>query len=338
MSDVNAQLDVVRAKITLNEGLKGLSTIRKNEQGLPPELRELIAAIPKDSLAWRGYEHCAVVSRLYAIYESFVEKLIQNWIEILPLLVLKYSDLDEQIRDIYTDNISRILRERKKQRFCDLSIEQIVFGLYHGEIDTQPYKLLGNAFTIHDRNLRKEDLELLLKNAAIHPNPWNWVRENRQLGKIVEEDNTAEDLLKELIDCRNNAAHGGRIDNVLGSREMLRLCDFIQYLCISLSQLATYQALLKQKEFGTATEVGKVTEWFPKPKAAIAQITNARLQIGDRLFLASNASCQIATIVSMQLDNIPQMEINISSPTEIGIRFDIDAREKLVIYKWDECK
>jgi hypothetical protein len=46
----------------------------------------------------------------------------------------------------------------------------------------------------------------------------------------------------------------------------------------------------------------------------------------------------IAKIVTMQIDDISQQTIELSSSTEIGMKFDIDAREKLVIYKWDECK
>jgi hypothetical protein len=125
-----------------------------------------------------------------SLYECFVEKLTKTWVEILPRLVLKYPDLEEHIRDIYTDNISRILKERKKRRFCDLSNEQIVFGLYHGQSDTQPYSLLEKAFILHDRNLRKEDLELLLKNAGIHPNAWNWVKQNRQRNNSIDCDDS----------------------------------------------------------------------------------------------------------------------------------------------------
>ena len=57
-------------------------------------------------------------------------------------------------------DISRILRERNKQRFNELSLESTIYKLYCGVIDAQPYELLTDAFILHDRNLRKEDLAL----------------------------------------------------------------------------------------------------------------------------------------------------------------------------------
>lgn len=54
---------------------------------------KLINNIP-DEREWQIYDHCAVVTRLYAIYERFVEDLIAAWLENLPNIVNKYSDLE----------------------------------------------------------------------------------------------------------------------------------------------------------------------------------------------------------------------------------------------------
>jgi hypothetical protein len=40
-------------------------------------LSNLLQDIPK-ATEWRIYDHCAVVTRLYAIYERFVEELISD--------------------------------------------------------------------------------------------------------------------------------------------------------------------------------------------------------------------------------------------------------------------
>jgi hypothetical protein len=334
---IKPNLDIIRQSIKLNEKIRELSSSTANEIELSPLFKELIEVIPTDG-EWLSYENCAAVTRLYAIYESFVEDLITEWIKELPKLVPKYSDLDERIKETHIDNVGRILRERNKQRFSELKPSEIIGGLYKGVINAHPYELLTEAFTIHDRNLRKEDLDELLKNAGICQNTWNWVKNSRNVKAFIRDviqENTAEGLLRELIDYRNNAAHAIAINIILGVDELLQLCDFIEMICESLSELATYQFLLKQEKQGQAMKIGSISEWFKKPQAGVAKISSIKLKLGDRLFLISDADCQVAEIISLKINNISLREINVSSETQIGIKFNINARDNLDIYYVD---
>lgn len=122
---IKPNLDIIRQSIRLNEKLRNLASRTVNEIDDSTLFKELIEVIPTDR-EWLGYENCAAVTRLYAIYESFVEALIVKWIEELPRLVPKYSDLDEKIKETHIDNVGRILRERNKQRFNGLSLESAI--------------------------------------------------------------------------------------------------------------------------------------------------------------------------------------------------------------------
>jgi MAE_28990/MAE_18760-like HEPN len=337
-NNINPKIDIVRKSIRLNKKLRILIDRDVNEIDNSQLLQEVIAEIPKE-LAWLGYENCAVVTKLYAIYESFVEKIITTWIKELPKLVPKYSDLDDRIKEHYIDNVGRIFRDIKKQRFSDLKLDEIISKLYYCVTNHQRYELLPDAFTIHDRHLRKEDLEELFKNAGIISNAWEWVKNNRNIQNFItnnSEETTAEGLLKELIDYRNNAAHADIvIDDILGSDKLLQLCDFIESICVSLSELITYQCLQKQEKQDKVIKIGCISEWVKNPKAGVLKISNAKVKIklGDRLFLTSKFDCQIASIVSLKIDDVFQQEINALSATEIGIKFDIDARKNLEIYQ-----
>jgi MAE_28990/MAE_18760-like HEPN len=331
---IKPNLDIIRQSIKLNEKIRDLASRTTNEIDNSPLFKELIAVIPTDG-EWLSYENCAAVTRLYAIYENFVEDLIAEWIKELPRLVPKYSDLDERIKETHIDNVGRILRERNKQRFSELKPSEIIGGLYKGVINAHPYELLTEAFTIHDRNLRKEDLDELLKNAGICQNGWNWIKNSRNVKTFIRDviqENTAEGLLREIIDYRNNAAHAIAINIILGVDELLQLCDFVEIICESLAELATYQLLLKQEKQGQVIKIGKISEWFKKPQAGVARINNSKLKLGDRLFLTGDADCQIAEIISLQINDISHQEINISLETEVGIKFNINARENLDIY------
>lgn len=50
---------------------------------------------------WRVYDHCSTITRLYAIYENFVENLISRWLGLLLGLFPRYSDLEERIRNTH---------------------------------------------------------------------------------------------------------------------------------------------------------------------------------------------------------------------------------------------
>jgi MAE_28990/MAE_18760-like HEPN len=334
---IKPNLDIIRQSIKLNEKLRDLASRTANEIDNSPLFKELIEVIPTDG-EWLGYENCAAVTRLYAVYESFVEALIVKWIEELPSLVPKHSDLDERIRETHIDNVSRILRERNKQRFDGLSLESAIYKLYCGVTNTQPYELLADAFIIHDRNLRKEDLEELLKNAGIHQLAWNWIKNNRNIKSFIRDviqENTAEGLLKELIDYRNDAAHGLTINIILGGEELLQLCDFVEMVCESLSELATYQLLLKQEKQGKVVKIGIISEWFKNPQAGVAKIinlSNGKLKIGDKLFITSDSDCQLAEIISLAINGSLRQEIDLSLVTEVGVKFNIDARKNWCIY------
>lgn len=117
LRNVNVSIDSIRAIIETNDRLSKIVANENDHQ----EIVELIKGFPNEK-EWRLYEHCAVVTRLYAIYENFVEKLISAWLQNLPQLVENYLNLDERIKNTHQEGIGRLLLELKKDRFKDFSI------------------------------------------------------------------------------------------------------------------------------------------------------------------------------------------------------------------------
>ncbi len=286
---------------------------------------------------WRVYDHCSAITRLYAIYENFVENLISRWLGLLPGLFPRYSDLEERIRNTHQMGVGRLLLDLKKNRYEHLSPKEVVHGLFRGVTGEEEYELLSDAFLFHEQNFRRETLEKLLADAGI-PNAWAWVDKHRAVNNFVEEirgnQNTTEGELNELISYRNDAAHGALIDDFLGSNALLELCDFVDTLCQALAELVTYQAIECKKSIGQAREIGKITEWFKKHEAGVAKVEETTLSVGGSLFLVSKGSscCQLATIKSIRIDDIPVEEVQTTTGMEVGLKFDVDARKDLLLY------
>ncbi|HAG85686.1 MAG TPA: hypothetical protein DCL61_32255 [Cyanobacteria bacterium UBA12227] len=338
LRNVVVDIATVRAIIQTNERLRSLAFGEKNiimEELTKTQLALLIHDVPSER-GWRIYDHCSTVTRLYAIYERFVEDLVTDWLQKLPDLFNHYSDLDEKIRATHRIGIGRLLLDLNKNRFQHLSIEEVIRGLFRGVTgDEDKYELVPDAFLLHEQNLRKEILEELLANAGI-PNAWGWVQKHRTIKRFVEEvranENTPEGELNTLISYRNDAAHGAIIDNSLGSNALLELCEFVETLCQALAELVTYQIIERQKSIGQAREIGRITEWFKKSNAAVVKVEETTLSVGSSLFLVGDAYCQLATIESIQINGIATDEVQTTSGMEVGLKFNVDARQNLRLY------
>ncbi len=340
LNTVCLKISTVRSMIKINDRLRKIvfqdsSDIKQLKEN--PEFAPLIEVIPSKR-EWQIYDRCAVVTRLYAIYEDCVEDLISDWLRRMPDLVPRYSDLGQTVQNTHREGIGRLLIDIKQNRFQHLSVEKVVQGLSCGITDTGKYELLPDAFLLHEQNLRKKALETVLKNAGIDE-AWKWVSNHKEIKYFVEEvrgrQNTAEGELKQLVDYRNEAAHGST-DEILGTQELLDLADFVEALCKSLADLVTYNIILLQRDRGLVREIGKITEWLPKPQAYVAKVQNVILTVEERVFLVlvndKLSYCYAAKVESIQLYGISHNHVEITSEEEVGLKFDRDARIGLTIY------
>ena len=286
----------------------------------------------------RVYDHCAVVTRLYAIYETFVEDLIRDWLILLPELYPNYLKLEESIRNTHQVGVGRLLRELKKNRYSHLNPETVMRGLFYGNTGQEKYELVSDAFLFHEDNLRKDTLERLLTNSGI-PNTWSWVVNHRDVKNFLREirgnDNTAEQELNTFISYRNDAAHSTNIDVWLSAKELLELCDFVESLCQALTELVTYQVIETKKLIGQAQEVGKITRWYDKIQVGVLKASkNCLLSVGGSLFLVGDSYCKPAEIESIRnQDDESINEIETTPGMEVKLKFDVDARKDLRLYQ-----
>jgi len=340
LKSMNTNISTVIAIIKTNDKLRDIlftkNSLTRQKLEENQEFIELIQVVPSERETWQVYDHCATVTRLYAIYERFVEDLISSWLLLLPELVSNYSDLGDKIQNTHREGVGRLLLDLNKNRYQHLSIKKVVEGLFSGVTGTEQYELITDAFLSHEQNLRKEILEKLLADAGIE-NAWKWVDKHRKIKYFIEEirenQKTAEEELKQLIDYRNEAAHGG-VDEILGTQELLDLGDFVKALCEALAELVSYQIILQKLSIAKAKEIGHITEWFKKPRAAVASVADITLTVGGSIWLVSETSsyCKLAKIESIQIDDIDKNEVKIASETEIGLKLDTDAKKRLSLY------
>lgn len=130
-------ISTVRSIIKTNENLIKI-TLQDKDEKEAGEYKNFIAALKSNfpkTQDWRLYNHCSAVTKLYAIYENFVENLIRDWLVFFPKLYPNYFDLDKKIRDTHRKGIGKLLDELNKNRYEHLSIEDVVRSLSQGIIN-----------------------------------------------------------------------------------------------------------------------------------------------------------------------------------------------------------
>ncbi|MFN6156572.1 MAG: MAE_28990/MAE_18760 family HEPN-like nuclease [Dolichospermum sp.] len=112
---VKVNISTIRSIIKTNEKIREIAfgDVSLHTEETKIVLTNLFQDIP-ELTEGRVYDHCAVVTRLYAIYETFVEDLIRDWLISLPELYPNYLNLEESIRNTHQIGVGRLLVELKK--------------------------------------------------------------------------------------------------------------------------------------------------------------------------------------------------------------------------------
>lgn len=342
---VNKEIDAICSLIQKNYRLQEIifgkdDTIRKELQKRGES--QLMQPFPsKDD--WRRYRHCSVVTRLYAIYENFVEELVSLWLQNLPNLILSYSELNEKIKNNHRTGVGKVLQNCDKQKYNHLLLKDIARDFYYGianstESEENQYSLLPEAFLVdREQNLRKEELEKLLAKIDIQK-CWTWIEKHEDIREQPNKvEDKVEDELKQWIQYRNDAAHSMVQNTLLNKDDLLHLATFAKALCKSLADLFTYHRILLMEEKNKIKNIGKISEWFNSNKAAIAKVKNTELSVGLNVFLISSGNqetsiCKLTKIDSIQIEGESKNEIKVDEEQEIGLKFDIEAKVGWQIY------
>jgi MAE_28990/MAE_18760-like HEPN len=336
----NAAKDIqtTRSIIRINRKLREIKSEELELNSQSKLLQELIDIIPTEQ-EWMVYEHCSIVTRLYSIYESFVENIINTWIEQLPTIINDYSALDEKIRRSHAEKVGDLISKscKTKSGFKDSSVKDMIEGLYQGVTGSANYTLWQNAFSSHDNNIREKILGDLFNNANICDQTWIWINKHPKIIQFFQGEGTAAGKLEDFIEYRNDASHSNSKkdrSSLLNSNLLLEMCDFIEILCFSLLELVIHQTFDKQKQHGIVKEIGTIKRWFNKRKVAEIKLNQEiSLSLSDRIYLTGDKYLQMAEIENLRVNNIDVSTQIVSSEMKVEVKLDVDARERLRIYQ-----
>lgn len=295
-------------------------------------LSTLIANYP-DNTNWRIYDHCAALTRLYAIFENFVEGILSDFLGMLPTL-FRYADLGEGFHKEHRDGVAYILKRIETYRYRELLLSEIVKDYDRALSGEDEYRILPHSLLAHEQNLYLPIVENLFARLGIK-NVIHWITAHPHVKAFMNDvrggQNTVESELKSFVQYRNEAAHGS-VNDVLGKEDLLIYCDFIAGLCQALYELVNHRVILRRLELNTAREVGRVIEEY-HDNIIVAVLHDTTVNTDDTIYFMSESYCYGATIFNIQVNDVDVNSVTVVDMQEIGLKTSLKAKKKAkVIY------
>ena len=276
-----------------------------------------------DTVSWKILDHCIVVLRTYALFETFVVQLLREYLSFLSKSY-KLSELGNKFVGKYTRGIGQILIDQDKARYENLDVSALVANAMAALSNGDSYEIQPEAMLRTEQNLRMDELQRLFGHCGLQEFE-NWVTNHVAVRGFFAAQSrlseTAATELKQIVDYRNEAAHGD-VDQVLGTEILLEVTEFFESLLQSITDFVQHDILRRAKELGTAQVLGVVSECF-RDDIVVAKITNARLKVGDIVYILGRRITMIGEIKSIQLDGVDHLDAEIATQREVGLRLGV---------------
>jgi len=306
----------------------------------PRELRRLKIHHETKYSDRKVFEYKAIIISLYGLLERYIEIWIKDYLDAIANLV-SYNELDEKIRESHFELSTKLISmliEDKWGKYDFLSKEGVLKNL-HNCTENQPnYKLNAEAFTIQSGNLKHNRITLIFDNLNIKLN--EKLIKNEALNQITGIDkkrikNTNKDILyakiNDIVDRRNDIAHGTEIDNLLGSSELISYIDFLEKYCQAIFDvlMQEYLRLESKHKFQQVEVVHKVLQ-----RSIVAfEIEQYAINQGDMLIVeTADGSFYKKEILELQKDNEKYLTLSITSKEDIAVRVKPPINENCTFY------
>ena len=316
-------LEAVRQQYLLSANLRdqvGAPAFGCKAEGAPCFDIGQILGGAADATSWKVIDHCAAVTRTYALFESLFCEILREYLTFLSS-AYTLAALGEEFRSKYTRGLGQILLDQGKQRVQALDMTTVIKSASDAVSDKAGYQLQPEALHRSEQNLRMDELQRLFAHCGLR-GVEQWVTSHPAVAEFFAAQSrlseTAASELKQIVDYRNEAAHGD-VDDVLGAEVLIEFAHFFAALCRSIVDFIQYDTLRKAKEIGRATVIGMISERFSND-IVVAKVTNATVSVNDRLYVWGKGLTMLAEVKSIRLADIEVETAKVTVETELGLK------------------
>lgn len=256
------ELDQVRKYLQNIEYVNNLVNYLSNEpeQNLFINLQELerLKEYYKNfSTHKKIFEYKAAIISLYGLLEKYIETWIKDYLDSISTLTSKYSEIDKKITENHFDQSLKLINtisDRELPKYQHLTKEQVLIRLNQCITDTEDYSFNTEAFVISSGNLKHKQIAKLFQlinvelNGLLSKNETLFGHNNDEIQtqsiKIVEPD-ILYGIINDLVERRNEIAHGSEVANILSKSELEPFINFLEKYCQAIFEILTEQLIKK---------------------------------------------------------------------------------------------
>lgn len=287
---------------------------------------EIATTVSIDDLYWRRYDYCSAILRLYASFERFVIDTLQKWLDWTVKHKLSVLSQSDRVIARYRQGVGEILKRATDSRFSKINITSMIDGLASLQNKTDSPLGIEPVFAATP-NLRFGEVVSALDSLELSGS-LEWLNSFPSLLLCCEAaDKTPEGYLKELVERRNEAAHGNKMPDDFWSVALIKDCaDFILCLATAISEFIvskmvdiTEAAPKHQDTSLTLHKIGRVTESLKRHNAFIISANAVGIWEGMEILVVTNTRCYIDLLKSIQLNGNKATAWMPSESEEIGL-------------------
>ncbi|WP_017235527.1 MAE_28990/MAE_18760 family HEPN-like nuclease [Pandoraea sp. B-6] len=273
-----------------------------------------------DNLTWRLFDHCATITRIYAVFEQCIIELVEEYAGYLPKIFPNYAKLSDDVRTSHRVGVGHVLMKWSATQpiYGKISEISIASGLVDG-LRGAPYALLSDAFLTDSDNYRPDTLNRVFKKIGFD-DAYSFVKNSSEVidfcFKKLLGEHTAESYLNKFVRDRNDAAHGD-VSEIANLDALRNYVLFSTLVTKTLANLLRSSLIKNGVSSGVTLEIGDVVRRFSNNIVGVRATGTSKISIGQQLYVGKK-TIEPVTVVSLRVGQTDSAEVQLAPGTEFG--------------------
>lgn len=235
------------------------------------------------------FNYRANIISLYGAFECFIEDVFKEYIEQLRCIIPQYNSLNKKIKDSYFDNVAKLHSKLHYAKFSHITELKIVQNLEKVIVQGNN-EILAEPFLCNGGNYKHNIICDLMKSVGIDNVDCNIIQLSPLTDLLLESTPDKEQQrtmvamrLEELVDRRNEVAHGAISDNIIDIDYFEEMLKFTAAYCDSLNKLLKHELLTYKWEQTSSTSYTPINVY--DNRIAVLKVKNVKISIGSKLLI-----------------------------------------------------
>lgn len=296
------------------------------------------------------FEYKSITISLYGILEKYIGLWTKEFVSQLPKIILDYNCFTEKFREDHfhlSVKLLSLIGDKKLSKYEKIKREDVLSKLSSCIETPHNFELNSDAFYLHSGNLRHSrisetlntlDIKITDRLKAISQRQNTFL--SRSHSDIANKGEELFRLIDELVDRRNDIAHGEDIDNILSITEFEDYVDFLEEYGRAVHQALSEKINQFEADF-LYKEIANVKGIFKNGSVLCFEIENSEIRKGDKIIVKLHDGGFIKKeILEIQKNNETFEKISITGIENIGVNLGkgISNGQKFFIKKLNNTK